>query len=92
MLLYFNINQFNLISKRNNVILSNIHVFVTNDLNPSLSTDKHHSIINMSLNHDHYNTSPIYHGICYDFKKCDYVKIKKYIVDVLVNLDLAFLI
>jgi hypothetical protein len=53
MLSQLNLNQYNFIHNHNNVsldlVLSNVHVNVSNDLDPLLPIDKHHPALNISL-------------------------------------------
>lgn len=85
MLSQFNFNQFNLLRNNNNVtldlVLSNIHLSVSNEPDPLLPIDKHHPALNITLKYEQFNILSTTYDIIYDFKNCDYVKIVKYIGD-----------
>ncbi|KAL4107986.1 hypothetical protein QTP88_018251 [Uroleucon formosanum] len=85
MLSQFNFNQFNLLRNNNNVtldlVLSNIHLSVSNEPDPLLPIDKHHPALNITLKYEQFSILSTTYDIIYDFKNCDYVKIVKYIGD-----------
>lgn len=81
MLSQFNLNQFYLLRNNNNVtlnlILSNIHLSVSNEPDPLLPIDKHHPALNITLKYEQFNIL----STTYDLKNCNYVKIVKCIGD-----------
>ena len=82
MLSQFNFNQFDLIRHQNNVtldlVLSNIHLFVTNDPDLLLPIDNHHPALNISLKYEQFNILSTQYDIIYDFKNCDYIRILRH--------------
>lgn len=84
MLSYFNFNQLNHVLNENNatldLVLSNIHLNVSNDPDPLLPLNKHHPVLNVTMDYNQFNIlKPTY--CFYDLKYCNYIGIVKFLSD-----------
>jgi len=84
MLSYLNFNQLNHVPNENNVILdlvlSNVHLNVSNDPDPLLPLDKHHPALNVTIDYNQFNLLK-QTDFFYDFKCCNYIDIVKFLAD-----------
>jgi len=84
MLSQLNLNQYNYICNHNNVnldlVLTNVHVNVSNDSDPLLPIDKHHPALNISFDCNQFDLLLVPKSF-YDFKNCRYVNIINYLGD-----------